>query len=94
MAAILQCSRLTALGLYKLGVVIRHVHPAVWEQLMRHQEEEVYTKAHYSVESLRHMMQLPLAFYTRHARDIVVCITDAEHYRYLGGVIRLLVLSV
>ncbi len=83
-AAILQCSRLTTLGLYKPGVVKWHVRPDVWEPLARHHEEKGYTKAHYSVESLRHMMQLPLAFHKQHARDLMVCITDEEQQKHLG----------
>ena len=83
-AAVLQCSRLTTLGLYKPGVVKWRVRPDVWEPIARHQEEEGYTKAHYSVESLRHMMQLPLAFYNKYARDLMVCVTDDEHQKYLG----------
>jgi len=82
-AAVLQCNQLTPLGLYKPGAGKWHFHPDVREALARHHEEEGYTKAHYSVESVRHMMQLPLAFYKTHARDLMVCVTDEEHNKHI-----------
>ncbi len=77
-ASILQCSRLSTLGLRsvnvyacedKLGGDVRH---RVMEQLI----EQGFYAVQLSVDTLKHLMQLPVPFYQRHGRELHVCISD------------------
>ena len=83
-AAILQCSRLTTLGLnkpdikqwqYKLG-------QTAWQPIAQHMEQDGYTPAQYSMDSIWHLMRLPSAFRERHGRGLTVCVLDEEHERF------------
>ena len=73
-AAILQCSRLTTLGLYKSNISQWQykLGQDFWQPIAQHLHREGYTPAQYSMESMWHLMRLPSAFRERHGRDLSV----------------------
>ncbi len=82
-AAILQCSRLTTLGLAK-GCVRDwqyRLDSDAWQPIDQFLEDEGYAPAQFSVESIWHLMRLPAAFRERHSRDLTVWLREEEHYR-------------
>ncbi len=83
-AAILHCSRLTTLSLNKPGIEKWQLKfgRTAWQPIAQHMEQEGYTPAQYSVESIWHLMRLPAAFRERHGRDLTVCVLEEEHERY------------
>ena len=84
-AAVLQCSRLTTLGLAK-GCIKDwryRLDEDVWQPIGQFLEDEGYVPAQFSVESVSHLMQLPSAFRERHARDLTIWLHEEEHHR--GG---------
>ena len=86
-AAILQCSRLTTLSLHKPCIRAWQIKlgPDAWQPIAQHMDEEGYTPAQYSMESIWHLMRLPPAFRDRHSRDLPLCVLEEEHERYLGS---------
>jgi len=85
-AAILQCSRLTTLGLSKPGMSQwrYELGPVVWQPIAQRLDREGYTPAQYSVESMWHLMRLPAAFRERHGRDLKICVLEEEHNKHLS----------
>ena len=77
-ACILQCGRLSTLALRsadvnhaedKLGGDVKH-------RVMRQITEQGFYAVQLSLDSLKHLMQLPVAFYKRHGRELHVCVGE------------------
>ena len=83
--SILKCGQLRKLGLYKPNIAAWKdcLGDGTWQRVERHLDEEGYTPAQYSVDSLSHMMQLPSAFCKLHGRDLLICITLEDHNKHL-----------
>ena len=85
LARLMRCSRLNTLSLYKpdIGAWQCQLSDAVWQGIEQHINEEGYTPAQYSVQSLSHIVRLPSDFYKRYGRDLTVCVTYQAHAKYL-----------
>lgn len=73
-ASIVQCSRLTVLGLHKpdVQVIVRsNVGETLWQTIDEYVEESYYP-AQWNADSVRHLVQLPAAFRARHGHDLSV----------------------
>ena len=79
MTSLLLCSRLSQLDLLREDIRRWEfeLDSDTWQDVYKHVETEGYFPARFSSLSLKHLMQLPLAFYKLHHRELDVWVTNA-----------------
>ena len=86
-AIILFCGRLRVLGLYKPDIADwkSKVDEEAWESIEEHMENEGYTPAQFSVQSMVQLLLISNEFWGRHGHALQVVLTEDEYMKHLQG---------